>query len=484
MSNQPNLLYVFADQLRWASLGYNGDSRARTPNIDALRTESMDLCNAVSGHPVCAPYRASLFTGKYTTSTGMVINEIRMNPDHRSFAHVLDDAGYETCYIGKWHLYANQWGNHEDVKNSFIPRGPDRLGFDDTFAAYNFHHEYYAPHAYYHTETPEKIFTAGYEPDDQTDLAISHLERLSAGEKPFAMFLSIGTPHDPWVPENVPPAYLERFRETDFPLPPNYLPDNDPHADDWARLSPEERRQLPDWMRVYYAMVANLDDNLGRLLRAVDDLGLRENTVLVFTSDHGELFGAHGRRAKNIFYDEAARVPFLVRWQGHIAPDTTSDVCINTVDLMPTLLSLLGLECPPEVEGQDCAGALLGRPFDQPDCALLMGTGATACWEDGHEWRAVRDKQYTYAVFRSDGQELLFDNLADPYQMHNLAEDPAFAAVKADLQHKMQAKMARIGDDFAPSSFYQQHWVRNRLILKTYTLHPEAQLPPFDPSEG
>ena len=109
---KPNLIYMFADQLRLCSMGYYGDKKAITPNIDALSHDSCNLINAVSGHPVCAPYRASLFTGKYTTSTGMVINEIRLNPNHRSFADVLDDEGYNTAYIGKWHMYANQLGHH------------------------------------------------------------------------------------------------------------------------------------------------------------------------------------------------------------------------------------------------------------------------------------------------------------------------------------------------------------------------------------
>ena len=125
---KPNLIYVFADQLRYCSMGYAGDKNALTPNIDALCTESTDICQAVSGHPVCAPYRASLFTGKYTTSTGMVINEIRMNPEHHTFAQVLNENGYETAYIGKWHMYAAELGNHYDPVNSFIPKGPDRLG--------------------------------------------------------------------------------------------------------------------------------------------------------------------------------------------------------------------------------------------------------------------------------------------------------------------------------------------------------------------
>ena len=197
---KPNLIYVFADQLRYFSMGYAGDENAETPNLDAFCSESTDLCQAVSGHPVCAPYRASLFTGKYTTSTGMVINEIRMNPNHHTFADVLNENGYETAYIGKWHMYAAELGNHYDAKNSYIPKGRDRLGFNDYFAAYNFRHVYEPGIAYYHLDSPEKIYYDKYEPDAQTDMTIEQLKRLSASDKPFALFLSIGTPHDPWVP--------------------------------------------------------------------------------------------------------------------------------------------------------------------------------------------------------------------------------------------------------------------------------------------
>src|SRR5690606_34830552 len=127
--------------------------------------------------------------------------------------------------------------------------------------------------------------------------------------------------------------------------------------------------------RVYYAMVANLDANVGRLLEAVDDLGLRENTIFVFTSDHGEMFGAQGRRAKNIFYEEAVRVPLIMRWPGHIPAGSTSDVCLNTPDIMPTLLSLLGLPIPDEVEGMDLSHCALGRSGPEPEAAFMQGMG-------------------------------------------------------------------------------------------------------------
>ena len=476
MSKAPNLLYVFADQLRYFSCGYAGDTRAQTPHIDAFARQSSDCCNAVSGHPVCAPYRASLFTGKYTTSTGMVINEIRMNPDHECIGHVLGRGGYRTGYIGKWHLYANEMGNHYDPKNSYIPAGPDRLGFDDFFAGYNFHHEYYGEHAYYHLNSPEKIYVQGYEPDAQTDLAIDKMREFSGQEKPFALFLSMGTPHDPWTPDNVPAKYLERFKDVQFELPPNYLPENDPHADDWAKLSKEERAELTEWMRVYYAMVANVDDNFGRLLQAVEDMGLKDDTIVVFTSDHGELFGAHGRRAKNIFYEEAVRIPFLIRWPGRIPAGEKCDVCLNTVDIMPTLLHMMGLPIPSGVEGMDVSERLMGRPGPEPDAALMMCTGPTATFADGNEWRALRDKQYTYAVFHVDGQELLFNNVQDPYQMNNLAEQQEFQPLLEQYRQKLKEKMKAIGDTFPACSYYEKNWIRDRLILKTATLHTDMRL--------
>lgn len=464
MKEQPNLIYVFADQLRYSSVGYNGDALARTPNIDGLARASTVMDNCCSGHPVCAPYRASLFTGKYTTSTGMVINEIRINPNHRTFANVLTENGYDVSYIGKWHMYAAQLGHHFDPKNSYIPQGPDRLGFDGYFAAYNFHHRYFSPKAYYHLNSPEKIYYSGYEPDEQTDMAINKIREHRDSKKPFALFLSIGTPHDPWNKDNVPEKYYNMFRDTEFPVPPNYKKKNDPHADGWAKFMPGKRRHINDWKRVYYAMTANLDENVGRIIRAVDEMGLSDNTVFVFTSDHGEMFGAQGRHAKNIFYEEACRVPFLIKW-GNKLKKGICDTCFNTVDIMPTLLGMMNLPVPDSVQGTDISGDILnGTETDNP--CLMMGTGPTAMYGDGKEWRAIRTKRCTYAVYKADGQELLFDNLNDPYQLNNLADNEQFAGIKDELKRTMYAKMAQIGDNFEKNSYYKKNWVKDRIILE------------------
>jgi arylsulfatase A-like enzyme len=468
----PNLVYVLADQLRLAACGYAGNERARTPHMDRLAEEGVSFGQAVSGHPVCAPYRASLFTGKYSSSTGMAINELRVNPDQRCLGHVLTEGGYDTAYIGKWHLWANQLGHHDDPRNSYVPPGPHRLGFDGFWAAYNFHHHYVD--AYYHTDSPARIPMPGYEPDGQTDLAIERLRQAARAGRPRALFMSYGPPHDPWERDNVPAEWYELFREVEFPPPPNYLPDDDPHADAWARWSAEERAQLGEWMRVYAAMVANLDWNLGRLLRAIDDLGLCENTLFVFTSDHGEMFGAQGRRAKNIFYEEAVRVPFLLRWPGHAPAGSTSEACLNAPDIMPTLLSLLGLPVPEGVEGMDLSHCALGREGPEPEAAFMQGMGATAVWEDGHEWRALRDGRYTYARYRADGCEVLFDHRADPYQMHDLAGDPAHRETLERYRAALQARMAALGDTFEACTWYRDHWTRDRVIVKSATLGEES----------
>ncbi|MCQ2462626.1 MAG: sulfatase [Clostridia bacterium] len=464
MSKQPNLIYVFADQLRYSSVGYNGDTLARTPNIDELSKASTVMDNCCSGHPVCAPYRASLFTGKYTTSTGMVINEIRINPNHKTFANVLTENGYDVSYIGKWHMYAAQLGHHFNPKNSYIPQGADRLGFDGFFAAYNFHHRYFSPKAYYHLNSPEKIYYSGYEPDCQTDMAIEKIREHKRSGKPFALFLSIGTPHNPWEKDNVPEKYYNMFKDTVFPVPPNYKKKNDPYADGWAKFMPGKRKHINDWKRVYYAMTANLDENVGRISAAIDKEGISDNTIFVFTSDHGEMFGAQGRHAKNIFYEEACRVPFLIKW-GDKLKKGICDTCFNTVDIMPTLLSMMSLPVPNTVQGTDISGDILRTGKTDNPC-LMMGTGPTAMYGDGKEWRAVRTKRFTYAVYKKDSNELLFDNINDPYQLNNLASQSEHAQTKNELKNIMYAKMEQIGDNFEKNSYYKKHWIKNRIILE------------------
>ncbi|MHC4742379.1 MAG: sulfatase-like hydrolase/transferase, partial [Planctomycetota bacterium] len=347
------------------------------------------------------------------------------------------------------------------------PPGPNRLGFDGYWAAYGFHHIYY--NAYYHTDSPEKISypEGAYEPDAQTDMMIAYINRAAKSDKPFAAFLSYGTPHDPWSANNVPAKYRKMFESVSLPNPPNYKDKNDKYADGWGRLNPQQRKNLETWRRNYYAMTANLDWNIGRLLDALDKAGLAENTIVVFTSDHGEMFGAQGRRAKNIFYEEAARIPFLIRWLGKIPAGLACDACASTVDMMPTVVSLMGLKVPKEAEGMDLSLRAMGRKGPEPEAAFLQNTGACAAWKNGHEWRALRDKQYTYATYRVDKSELLFDNKNDPYQMTNLAGNLEHAGTMKRFRKMLATKMESLNDTFEECTWYRGNWTDgNRNIIR------------------
>jgi arylsulfatase A-like enzyme len=297
MAAPPNLIFFLVDQLRLQSCGYAGDMRARTHNIDFLARDGMSFWNAVSSDPVCGPYRASLMTGKHPSTTGMVINEMRANPNHECIGHVLTRAGYDIAYIGKWHLWSNQTEGENRPENGFVPPGPARLGFDGYWAAYNFNFDYFRPN--YFLGDGERIVGDAYETDFTTRLALDWLARRDR-ERPFALFLSYGPPHDPWEWNNVPARLGAQFDPRDFPFPETYERGSaeywEPAMDRAWWLSTVEPN-LSKWQAVYAAMVASIDESCGMILRRMQQHDLAGRTMLVFTSDHGELFGAHGRMA-------------------------------------------------------------------------------------------------------------------------------------------------------------------------------------------
>lgn len=265
----------------------------------------------------------------------------------------------------------------------------------------------------------------------------------------------------------MPNTYWDIFKNTPLPNPVNYKSESDIYADGWGRMTSESLQNLELWRRVYYTMAMSVDANVGKLLTALYELNLAENTIVVFSSDHGEMFGAHGLLAKNTFYEEAARVPFLIRWPGRIRAGRESRVCLGTVDIMPTLLGLMGLPIPQEVEGMNLSKSAIGTGGPEPEAAFLQNTGACAAWENGHEWRALRDKRYTYAKYRVDGKELLFDNVKDPFQMNDLSMENRHRDLFHTFHSKMADKMASLNDTFEACTWYKQNWTDgNRAILR------------------
>jgi len=466
-ANRPNVIVIVADQLRYQSVGYAGDQKAFTPNIDRLASQGINFRQFVSNTPVCSAFRASFLTGKYASTTGVVVNELRLNPNQDCIAHQLTRTGYACELIGKWHLWAAEAGNHQAVRNAFTPPGPYRLGFDSYWAGYNFNHNNYK--AWYFRDSPEPQRIEGFGDAKFVDLAIERVQHHAQRQAPFFLVLGMSVPHDPWNKDNVPAEWYERFKNVQFPLPATWRDEPDAYMDrntdpkKWQELW---KPQLEEFQRVYYAMAAALDEQVGRLLTALDKAGVRDNTIVVFTSDHGEMFGAQGRVFKMTFYEESVRVPLLMRWPGHIPAGAKSDACIATVDLMPTLLGLAGGVIPKAVEGLDLSHVALNKAGREPDFALLQGMGHTFLWQDGFEWRALRDQRYTYARYLRDGRELLFDNVADPAQTRDLASVQTHRDTLTRLRTQLNAKLKSLDDQFAKCSSYRDQFTENRVIVR------------------
>ncbi len=476
---QPNLIYIFADQLRHDVFGFVGDDKAITPNIDRFAAEGVHFSNATCVSSVCTPYRASLFTGKYVSSTGMVINEACINPNHEAIGYSLHEAGYNMGYLGKWHLV--------DIHTRSVPQGPARLGFQHAslWRIYNFNHHNYR--GYYWEDRGDEmecIKIDGYQTDAWTDMACDFIRGATEQDQPFSLFLSFSPPHDPWTQDNLPKGYYKKFADVEFPHPPNFREDTDPYDD--RRKSDEQweewKENLAEHRRCYYAMASHIDDKVGEIMGALERSGCADNTIVVFTSDHGEMFGAQGRIYKTTFYEEAIRVPFLMRWPGHIEAGSTSDVCLNTPDIAPTLLRLLGIAVPDEMEGMDLAQCALGEDGPEPEFAFLQGMGHTHLWKDGFEWRAVRTKRHIYARYLCDGSEHLYDLQDDPFQMTNLVDSPEHKEVLQSLRERMAQKMAELDDEFLPMTAYQSWMADDDIYSVVATAHgkhtgPHAPIP-------
>lgn len=487
---RPNLIFVMADQLRTDVLGCNGDKKAITPNIDRFAKNAVNFKNATAVTPVSAACRSCLFTGKYTSSTGMIINEINMNPNHRTLAHVLGDAGYNLGYIGKVHL--------NDQYERPFKKGPERMGFDGYWAGYSFNH--ISHHSFYFTDdengNQKRVNLYGkYGPQEFTTLAVNYIEKASREDQPFALVLSWNPPHDPWTQKNTKKECYEKFKDTKFELPENFKDKPDPYMD---RYPQEYFKGQTEWredfihgggyqevMRNYYAMVNSIDEQFGRVLKTVDSLGIADNTIIVFTSDHGEMFTSQGRMYKLTFYDEAANIPLLVSYPP-LKTKGKTDICLNTPDLTPTLLGLMGLHdrIPAEMEGQDLSFVVRKEKGKEPPFAFLQGMGHTYQWRDGFEWRAVRDKRYTYAKYLRDGSEVLYDRKKDPHMKENVIDNPKYAATRDQLRSKMAAKMTELNDEFHTCTWYRDHWMYKNFSIQEAAKGKFGPLPPIEPQRG
>ncbi len=445
---RPNILLLLPDQMRGSAMGITGDPNVQSPQIDRLAREGVLFRRTYANVPVCCPARAILLTGTYPHVNGMVANDLRLRESEITLAEILRDAGYRTGFIGKWHLD----GGPRDP--GFVPPGPRRQGFD-FWAAYQCHHQHFLP--WYFRDTPERILIPKFEPEASTDFAVEFLRAQPKG-KPFFLMVQMGPPHDPY---GAPDEYMRRYdpekivprknwqpgsenRPGGPALPPKYRRPDAPGAT-YVRTGGKEE------LAAYYAAITAIDDQLGRLLATLRETGQDENTLILFTSDHGDMLGSHGLRRKRKPHEESAGVPGILRWPAGLPRGRVVDTLFSHVDMPATLLGLAGLPVPAHFQGADLSRVARGETTAGPAAVLLQLFVPFRGDQVDAPWRGLITARHTYARF-ADRTWVLFDNVRDPYQQTNLATDPAHAALRAELDAQLAALMHAKGDAWSFNS--------------------------------
>lgn len=434
---QPNVLYVFSDQHRAQSLPDEPFSQAIAPALDRFRRENLSMDACISNYPLCAPHRGILVSGLYPCQSRLTRNAQTLEPVVPGLGDTFQKAGYHTGYVGKWHLYHGE--------RLFVPKGPYRFGFEDWHAWANTNKHYDG--VTFDQETGERIVMPGYQPTCMTNQALEFINKQKGAEKPWLLVLSWNPPHPPFDP---PAADRDLYSKASLRLCPNVR--LSAPADKLARPYPalESFETLRDAEQGYYGAITAIDKEFARLLKALDDNGIANDTIVVYTSDHGEMMGSHGHMAKQMPHEESCRVPFFIRLPGMKGRGKTSDSLFSSVDIYPTLCGLAGIPIPKHCSGQNYASLMRGeRGFHAPEMVFLMNDqGPQSQMEvDVPTYRGVRTRTHTYAV-QLDGRWCLYDNTADPYQMKNLVRDPANKALIEKFDAALIAWSQSTGDSF------------------------------------
>jgi arylsulfatase A-like enzyme len=415
-ARRPNILFILPDQLRSQALGCMGNPDVHTPNIDRLASEGLVLPNTYANTPVCCPARANMLTGTYASRNGMTANDLRLRESEVSIADLLSRAGYRTGFIGKWHLDGGP------RMPGFIPPGPRRHGFQ-FWAANECNHSHF--NTQYFRDSPEPIPIKKFEAEAWTDIALDFIKDAGKDGQPYFLIVSMGPPHDP------------------YKAPPEFASQYDP-AQLHMRLNWKAAAGVPGPKEIvqYYGNVSAVDAQVGRLSAAAD-----ENTIVLLSSDHGDMLGSEGRRLTRKPWEESIRGPGIVRYPGLIKAGSRSEAIFTHVDFAPTLLSLCGEKAPGNMQGADLSRVMVGGSRKAPDSAFfqIFGPFQGDGTEDG--WRGVRTHRYMYARFEAKPW-VLYDLEKDPYEKKNLVDDPGSAGILREMDGRVSAWMKRIGDSW------------------------------------
>lgn len=427
MADTPSVLLILTDQWRRQALGCHHDPVIRTPNIDGLAAHGVNLRRCYTVDPVCTPARAALQTGRYPHQTGLIANNLHFREGEVGLAACFADAGYATGYIGKWHLCGGD-------RPGFVP--PERrVGFN-YFAGFNRGHAYCDP--LYFTTEGELRRPGVFEPAYQTDLALDFME--ARGDEPFFLMVSYGPPHMPYRP----PDGHDRVKPEDLVWRPN-VPQNE-------RLDPETIGDLCG----YYGLGEAVDAQIGRLLEHLATTEGDESTIVVFTSDHGDMHGSHGMHYKGKPQEESLGIPLIVCGPG-IPQGAVLDDLACTVDVPPALLSLCGLPIPETMVGRDVSPLLRGEDMEIGSvyCEGRMNARDPARLEEGArgrgqylDWRAIVTPRYKLALDCTGEVFWLTDLAEDPYELRNLAGLAETTQVQNMLLAQLRERGREFGDPF------------------------------------
>ena len=423
MSDRPNVLVYFTDQQRWDTVGAYGSPMELTPHLDRAAATGTRFDAAISAQPVCAPTRGCLQSGQYATTHGVMRNSDRLEDAEHLLANVFADAGYDTGYVGKWHL-----------ANTSTDPVPDQLrcGYEYWRVADTLEFTSHPYEGLVYDEDDEPVSFDGYRVDALTDMAIDFA--TDDRDDPFFLVLSHLEPHHQNDMERyvAPDGYAFSHRNPWVPPDLRGLPG------DWYE-------ELPD----YYGIVERLDECFGRMLAALEDVGELENTIVLFVSDHGSHFRTRNGEYKRSCHESSVRVPAVIRGPGFEGGNVIDDP-ISLVDLPPTLLDGAGIDVPDAMEGESLV-PLVDGDADSPreDAFIQLISGA----EVG---RALRTDRWKYGVRDSDGdpnanpqpetyeERYLYDLRADPYERDNLAGRSSHREVAADLRDRLADRIETV----------------------------------------
>jgi arylsulfatase A-like enzyme len=436
--DRPNVIWIFGDQHRAQALGCAGDPNVHTPNLDAMAAQGVRFTQAVSGMPLCCPARGAFLTSRYPHEC-VPGHEYPLPAGQKTIADVFNAAGYSTGYFGKWHLA----GFHESEGRSatrIVP--PEKRGGFQTWVGYDNNNSQYD--SWVHGGVGKDAFQyrlPGYETDELTNLFIRHIQEQAKSDHPFFAALSVQPPHDPYV---APPEFMQRHTPGQIELRPN-VP-NVPSIVEPARR----------WLAGYYAQIENLDWNIGRIRKALDESGAAFRTHILYFSDHGDMQGSQGQFKKMTAYEEAIRIPFILSGgqpQGYEGWGVGQfGVPLNAVDIPATTLGLCGIARPDWMHGTDYSHYRVhraGRQVVEPDSAYLQSVIPTGHGDSVDKpWRGIVTKDgWKYVCFENMSW-LMFHLAEDPYEQVNMAHNSKYKAERTKLIRRLKDWVGDTKDRF------------------------------------